>query len=536
MHKLGNRLENLFYKASAYLDKYHWLALALIGIVYLFTRLFHLGITPAGMHIDETTAAYDAYCIAHYGTDRHGISYPFYFQNIANGQNSLYIYLAALLLRFLPYSVTIIRIPAVLCGAVCCIAMYFLARELTGSKKWALLGPLLVTITPYFMSYERWGLESPLLLSLIPVAFLYLIWSIKYDKVRYYILSGIWFGIVLYTYAVSYISIPLLLIGTCIYLIYLKKFCLRRWIALGIPLGVLATPLIIVQLINRRLISSFSFLCFDFVPFPDSRSGEISLLNIPKSLYFWACPFTNDGLTYNAFTEFGTVYRIMIPMILLGLGLCIYAFVKSIRSHEFRVESLILFFFLISYFFYFLLEDPTIGRSCQIFMPMILCCIIAMKQIYLWMTKFQLGSVVTFLLLGILFIYFLLYNNFYFRKQAEVYGFNTLFFSTELGDAVEKALCDYTTDADTRIYVENMYDEALPELSIGLYGQVSPENWDEGNFSSGRIIHHLPENLDPDEDAVYVLGTEWDHITDYMVSEWGFQVDYVSARYRIVHR
>ena len=349
IYKLRDRLENFIDRMSTYLDKYHWLVLLLIGIVYLFTRLYHLGITPAGMHVDESTMAYDAYCIAHHGTDRHGISFPFYFQNIANGQNSLYIYLAALLLRFLPYSVTVVRIPAVVCGAICCVAMYFLAKELTGSKRWALLGPLLVTITPYFMSYQRWGLESPLLMSLFPVAFLYFIWAIKYDKIKYYILAGVWFGIVLYTYAISYFSIPFLLAGTALYLIYLKKFRLSRFIALGVPLGILATPLIIVQFVNRRIIPSFSFLCFDFVPFPKSRAGEISVSNIPNSLYFWASPFTKDDLTYNAFSEFGTVYRIMIPLILLGLGLCIFEFIKSIKKRKFEASTLVAFFFLISY-------------------------------------------------------------------------------------------------------------------------------------------------------------------------------------------
>ena len=169
-------------------------------------------------------------------------------------------------------------------------------------------------------------------------------------------------------------------------------------------------------------------------------------------------------------------------------------------------------------------------------MPMILCCIIAMKQIYLWLGKFHIGSIITFLLLGILGIYFLLYSNFYFRKQAEVYGFHTLFFSTELGDAVEKALYVYAPDDDTRIYVESMYYEALPEITIGLYGQVAPKDWNEGDISTGKVIHHLPENIDQNEDAVYVIGTEWDHIVDYMVSEWGFQVDYVSENYRIVYR
>ena len=167
---------------------------------------------------------------------------------------------------------------------------------------------------------------------------------------------------------------------------------------------------------------------------------------------------------------------------------------------------------------------------------MILCCIIAMRQIYLWLGKFHIGSIITFILFSILGIYFLLYSNFYFRKQAEVYGFHTLFFSTELGDAVEKALSDYASNDDTRVYVENMYYEALPEISIGLYGQVAPKDWNEGEISTGKVIRHLPENFDPNENAVYVLGTEWDHVMNYMISECGFQVDYVSENYRILYR
>lgn len=129
MCKSRDRLENFIFKMSTYLDKYHWLVLILIGIAYLFTRLFRLGITPAGIQVDESAMAYDAYCIAHYGTDRHGIGCPFYFPDIPTLQNSLYVYMAALLLRFFPYSLKLVRIPAVICGAICCIAMYFLRKN-----------------------------------------------------------------------------------------------------------------------------------------------------------------------------------------------------------------------------------------------------------------------------------------------------------------------------------------------------------------------------------------------------------------------
>lgn len=55
------------------------IALAVIGAVFVFTRLFLLTSVPRGLHVDEAGMAYDAFCLANYGTDRYMTYHPVSF-------------------------------------------------------------------------------------------------------------------------------------------------------------------------------------------------------------------------------------------------------------------------------------------------------------------------------------------------------------------------------------------------------------------------------------------------------------------------
>ena len=112
-------IELIAKRCSELLDKYSILCLFVIFLVFLFSRFFHISITPAGMHYDEVGMAFDAKSLAVYGTDRHNNSFPFYLPAYGGGQSALYAYLLALLLKFLPFNVAIMRFPAALCGCLC---------------------------------------------------------------------------------------------------------------------------------------------------------------------------------------------------------------------------------------------------------------------------------------------------------------------------------------------------------------------------------------------------------------------------------
>lgn len=533
-----HKIERLLTSLSELLNRFYYVALFGIFIVFLFSRLYLLGVLPLGMHVDELGMAYDAQCLARYGVDRHLVRYPFYLINYGGGQNALYTYLTMILLKFLPFSVTVIRLPAVFCACICFFSMFFLLKEMRGSNCFALLGPVFVTITPYFMFSERWALESSLFLSLLPPAILFLIRAVKYKKMRDYVFSAIVFGLVLYTYAISYLVLPLLLGITILYLIWVKRFELKNWIVFSVILGCLACPLIINQLINMKVIPEFSFLCFDFKKLFWYRSDELSLGNILMNWdYLKTLLLGGDGLSYNSFEEFGPVYLFMIPLVFFGLAVTIVKTVQSFKKREFSEDTLILFTFVSGYFVLTIAAELSIGKANELFFTFIVFCIVAIISMWEMAKKGNMGNGILVVMLLVMGISYLMYGNFYFREQNEVYGYHDLFVSTYTGELVKIARDTYIPDNDKPLYCEIRYDDCNQEtLLLSLYGDESPWDWNEEQMTTGNVRRHLPEEIDPDEDAVYLIGDSWDHIVSYMASEWGFSVDNTYPSYKIVYK
>ena len=83
------------------LVKKYWYsaAILLLFLIAVFLRVYRLESLPDVLHIDEAGLGYNAWCLAHYGTDRYLNVRPFYPQNFYGGQSPLYTYLLALLIR-----------------------------------------------------------------------------------------------------------------------------------------------------------------------------------------------------------------------------------------------------------------------------------------------------------------------------------------------------------------------------------------------------------------------------------------------------
>ena len=268
-----NRIKDL-------IEKYNYVFLFLIFIIFVLSRILFLDKRPCGVHVDEIAQALDAKYISEYGMDRHLDRMPVYFKNYGGGMNALYTYILAVLLKFLPYSVFTMRLPAVLCGCLCFIYTYRLSAEIFSRKAYGLLGAILMTIMPYYFASERWSLESNLFLSIVTVAMYYFVCAVKKNRIKDYILAGIWLGVTLYTYAVSYAVLILFLLITFFYLICKKNLDITKWIIMGIPLFLIALPLILFQLVNMEIIPEFSALGSDFHKLGFYRASELSFANI----------------------------------------------------------------------------------------------------------------------------------------------------------------------------------------------------------------------------------------------------------------
>ena len=175
-----------------------------------------------------------------------------YFTNFGGGQNALYTYLTAILIRICStYNSVIIRLPALILSIIEVIICYKLAREFTG-KKTSLLFMLMITLAPWHIMKSRWGLESYLLSPLFAFSIYALVKAVKKKSLFIYFIAGALFGLTLYTYALSYIVVPVFLLLMLIYLIKNKQIKISQIIVFAIPLAILAMPLVMLLLVQEE--------------------------------------------------------------------------------------------------------------------------------------------------------------------------------------------------------------------------------------------------------------------------------------------
>ena len=132
-------------------------AIALVGVAAI--HLAGLSQSPPGLYNDEASIGYNAWTIAHHGTDEYGARLPLYFQAFGEYKNPVYVYLLAPLTWFLPLTAAVERLPAALCGIAVCGLLALTARRLLGSAAVALATLLTAAATPWLFTDSRFGVE-----------------------------------------------------------------------------------------------------------------------------------------------------------------------------------------------------------------------------------------------------------------------------------------------------------------------------------------------------------------------------------------
>lgn len=531
-----SRINDLLIRIKKLLDKYAYICLFVVFAVFLFSRLFRLSSLPYGIHVDEQGAVLDGYYLSHYGYDRNMAHFPPHLMNYINGQSSLYAYSVALVLKFLPFSIFSVRLPAVLWGCVGFFFMYALVKDLyDGDKAIALLGPVFFTITPFIFSSERWGLDCNLYLPLAIVSLFFFIRAMKTSEWKYYIIAGVALGITLYTYALSYVVTVLFLLITFVYMLYLKRFELLKWVAMGVPCFIFALPLILFNMVNMDIIPEFNLLGMDFKRMIVYRGGEVSFKNIIDNIAFIPHLLIGyDGeLYYNAFDHtiaYGTVYIFMVPVIVAGLVWMLIDVIKVLKKKEFDRFAFVLMFFISSLIVLMLVEGLSINNANQMYF------VFNIFAVYFTVKVTRKWYVFTPIILLVSALFFAAYSKFYFCDQKDTYGYVIYFYGTQAYEIVNYAEKKYNPDGDKTVYFEEMYEDQGAEVFLlSALKDVPPWEFDEHRTEFGNVKLHFPENFDENENAIYILGVSWDHIASYLTSI-GFNVDVSYENYYILYK
>lgn len=489
-----------------------------ILIIALAVRGYNLSELPRGIHVDEAGMAYDAFSLANFRVDRYLKHLPVYLINFGGGQSALYAYLAAICVKFLGITTTAIRLPALFCNIIAIVAVYLLGRKAFG-RKGATILMFLWAINPWNIMSSRWGLDCNLL---APLSIISLWLLFRAEKWYDYVVAGIAIGVTLYTYAISYLIMPLFLILIVSYMLYTKRITFKNVVILGIPIFILAIPLMLMLLVNNGFIKEIN----SFITIPKLlfyRGTEISFANIVNNILNIKTLFTYDGLSYNSIEKFGTVYYFSIPFIVLGLTIEIMKLVKNIKNKKFEVNTGITLFFFSVCITILLIVDPNINKANAIYFPLMFLVFSSIKFLYEKMDKkiFLIYFAVMMMAYCLLFISFI---NHYFNIYSVEWKYQPYF-----EDDLTNSIAIVNSKQELKDKKVNILTMSLnPYVYTLIVNQPSPYDFAKTRNEKDEWGKYLFNRQEINEDWVYIIKDYGDFAYD-LANNYGFNTEYVGT-------
>lgn len=494
---------------NKYIDRASKYTVVLLFIGFLFTRLFLLDDVPFGLHVDEAGMAYDAWSLAHFGVDRYLNSYPVYLINFGGGQSALYAYSAAFLLKFFDYSTFIIRLPGVMLSAITFILGYITISEILQSKKFGLLFSFLFTVLPYFIMQSRFGLDCNLMMGMSSVVLYFVHKMIIYQSPKSYFLAGFFSGLILYTYALSYVVMPLFLLFVLLIMLRTKTLVLKNSLYFVLPLFLLVFPLLLMVIINTFDLDQINILGLTIPKLPHYRGSGFTLSNIWINLKFVIkSVFMYDQLTYNTFIRFYTLYLISIPFAIIGITKGFYDLVQSIKSKQYKPITIFWLFALSEFILgLIMIEQPNSNKLNGIFYSILVLTIYGVYWIYEIIRVRVKSKHITvglqFVLVSVYLFYFIDFAKYYyFEYKYDIYP-QTLFTHTYTEEL------DYINISNKQgliVYTENnIHSNYQGSIFYRLSAQVSPFEYAQSTTYIGykNVVFGLPDIIE--KNAYYIV-------------------------------
>lgn len=230
------------------------LCLAGAGLALAF-YLASVPSNPLGFFTDESSIAYNAYAIAHSGSDEYGVRWPLYFRAFpltARGadeyKNPAYIYLLAGLFKIFGPSIWLARLLSGLSGFGAAVLLGVLTRRLTGEDRIGVVVALTAMVTPWLFEVSRLVFE----VALFPLTLVLFLLALHRAQSRpvWTLLDTLWLasalGFITYTYSIGRLLGSLLALGL---LIFGRR---AGWVRIGQTWLIYGIPLVPLLVFSQR--------------------------------------------------------------------------------------------------------------------------------------------------------------------------------------------------------------------------------------------------------------------------------------------
>ncbi len=488
--------------------------LIFILIIGSFVRVHNIGEMPNGLNIDEASSGYDAFSILKYGVDRNGNSFPVVLYAWGSGQSVLYSIIMIPFVLLGGLTELTIRLPMAIIGSISILIMYDLLKNVFENKKNALVGAFFFAICPWHIMKSRWGMECNLFPDMILLAVYLLTLGIKKKKTIMKVLSFIVLGISSYSYATSYLFLPVFVFGILGYFIYKKEISVKRAIIyLGIVF-VISTPLIVYLIINTFDLNQISIFGITIPRMKINRYEEIS--TVFSGNFFENCVdnllslvrlviLQYDELNWNALPKYGLYYSVSIIFFIIGIR-------ASIKKYSKNKYNQIMNIWMISSIVVAAFCIINVNRINIIVIPCVYYIILGLYEVF---EKYKT------MIPCILIIYIVLFIGFW--KTYKNQDFNEYYtFNSGLKELVQ--YCEESSYENVYCY----YSFKEPFIYFMFYSEYDVNDYlntvqyfdESGTFDNikafGKYKFYLPENIEENTMIILPKDAEFNYNVKYI--------------------
>lgn len=404
------------WKTNQTVDFIIFCALLFVGFAI---RVWQFGMIPDGMNQDGAMAAVDAKALADHGTDRYGMYMPVHFTAWGYGQMSVLLsYMMVPFIKVFGLNAVTARMPMLIVSILGIVAIYFVVKRIGGIRM-AQIAMLITALNPWHFMQSRWALDCNVFPHMLLFGILFLLLGL--EKRRYLYISMIFFALCMYSYGISFYTVPLFLLFVCIW------FLVKKWIKIKdalISVGVyvlISWPIYLTMIINTFKLKTIKTPFFTMAYFKDSvRSQDILFFADDKVTQLKAnvkalinVLLQKDDLPWNTVTGFGTMFLFMMPFVVAGIVLGVLEYRKT--ENEVKKAALLCVYAALGTALWagVITATVNVNRVNIIFYPMIVFA--AMGVFFVYERRKAFGAVVAALYLilsfGFLNTYFTTYKD-----------------------------------------------------------------------------------------------------------------------------
>lgn len=416
-----------------------------IFILALFLRFYALERIPNGLYQDETAIGYNAFSLVKIGKDEHGKVYPLYFESFGDYKLPIYIYTTAFSIKLFGANEFAVRFPSAIFGSLSVLILFILVYKLSKNTFLSSASSIFLCLTPWHLHFSRAGFEVNLALFFVLLGSLTFILGIQSKKYFYYFfLTSILFLLAEYSYNVTRLLSPALLIGFIFcFRDDLRKIPRSKKITLSPLLLIVFVPFILTFFISSGISATTGNLLLG----PDTIAKNIEFIgylsswpNILVKLFFnkWILLLWHylenmllifspkflfiEGSTHgnHGIGNVGEFYLFQAPLIMLGIVFTIKNKIKSLQLFFYWFVLTILIVSLSK-------EIPHATRSFFLVVPLTVFSAYG-SIIYLeWLRKtrsFRTRNIIRLLTIGIISYSVIYYFTSYYFRFPVLYAHN----------------------------------------------------------------------------------------------------------------